>query len=239
MHLLSGDLSVFHLQEVTKVYTRRGHQVVALRAPSLEIGTGDYAAIVGPSGSGKTTLLSVLGGMLSPSTGKMTVDGVSLYELSVAKRAMFRRERMGFVFQTFNLIPYLTAVENVQIPLYLNGITKAEQRNRAVALLERVGLKDRLHHKPSELSTGQQQRVALARTLANNPAIILADEPTGNLDPDSRRMVLDFFDELHAEGRTIVMVTHDSVAAERATSWLQLSDGLISHVASSTFARAA
>lgn len=230
---------MFHLQDVTKIYTRRGHQVVALRAPSLEIGTGDYAAIVGPSGSGKTTLLSVLGGMLSPSAGTMTVDGVSLYDLSVAKRAMFRRGRMGFVFQTFNLVPYLTAVENVEIPLYLNGIAKAEQRDRAVALLERVGLKDRLDHKPSELSTGQQQRVALARTLANNPAIILADEPTGNLDPDSRRMVLDFFDELHAEGRTIVMVTHDAVAAERATSWLRLNDGLISHVASPTSARAA
>ena len=145
---------MFQLQDVNKVYARRGHEVVALRAPSLEIRTGDYVAIVGPSGSGKTTLLSILGGMLSPNAGRVSVDGVSLYELSVAKRAVFRRERMGFVFQTFNLVPYLTAVENVQIPLYLNGVVKSEQRRRAAELLERVGLKDRLDHKPSELSTG-------------------------------------------------------------------------------------
>ena len=230
---------MFQLQDVSKVYARRGHEVVALQAPALEIRTGDYVAIVGPSGSGKTTLLSILGGMLSPNAGRVSVDGVSLYELSVPKRAVFRRERMGFVFQTFNLVPYLTAVENVQIPLYLNGVVKSEQRRRAAELLERVGLKDRLDHKPSELSTGQQQRVALARTLANNPAVILADEPTGNLDPESRRIVLDFFDELHSEGRTIVMVTHDSVAAERARAWLRLSEGLISRCEKPAMARAA
>ena len=230
---------MFQLQDVNKVYARRGHEVVALQVPSLEIHTGDYVAIVGPSGSGKTTLLSILGGMLSPNAGRVSVDGVSLYELSVAKRAVFRRERMGFVFQTFNLVPYLTAVENVQIPLYLAGVPKSEQRLRAAELLERVGLKDRLDHKPSELSTGQQQRVALARTLANNPPVILADEPTGNLDPDSRRIVLDFFDELHREGRTIVMVTHDSVAAERARGWLRLSEGMISRCEKPTTARAA
>ena len=230
---------MFQLQDVNKVYARRGHEVVALQAPSLEIHTGDYVAIVGPSGSGKTTLLSILGGMLSPNAGRVSVDGVSLYELTVAKRAVFRRERMGFVFQTFNLVPYLTAVENVQIPLYLAGIPKLEQRQRAAELLERVGLKDRLDHKPSELSTGQQQRVALARTLANNPPVILADEPTGNLDPDSRRIVLDFFDELHSEGRTIVMVTHDSVAAERARGWLRLSEGMISRCEKPVMARAA
>ena len=230
---------MFQLQDVSKVYARRGHEVVALQAPALEIRTGDYVAIVGPSGRGQTTLLSILGGMLSPNAGRVSVDGVSLYELSVPKRAVFRRERMGFVFQTFNLVPYLTAVENVQIPLYLNGVVKSEQRRRAAELLERVGLKDRLDHKPSELSTGQQQRVALARTLANNPAVILADEPTGNLDPESRRIVLDFFDELHSEGRTIVMVTHDSVAAERARAWLRLSEGLISRCEKPAMARAA
>ena len=230
---------MFQLQNVNKVYARRGHEVVALQAPSLEIPTGDYVAIVGPSGSGKTTLLSILGGMLSPNAGQVSVDGVSLYALSVAKRAVFRRERMGFVFQTFNLVPYLTAAENVQIPLYLTGVAKSEQRRRAAELLERVGLKDRLDHKPSELSTGQQQRVALARTLANNPPVILADEPTGNLDPDSRQIVLNFFDELHAEGRTIVMVTHDSVAAERACGWLRLNAGMISHCEKPTTARAA
>lgn len=218
---------MFQLQEVTKSYTRRGHEVTALRASALEINSGDYAAIVGPSGSGKTTLLSVLGGMLTPNAGQVMLDGVSFYDLPVAKRAAYRRERIGFVFQTFNLVPYLTAAENVQIPLYLAGLSRAEQLARAVELLNRVGLADRTDHKPSELSTGQQQRVALARTLANNPPVILADEPTGNLDPSSRRIVLDFFDELHAEGRTIVMVTHDTGAAERAGRWLHLNDGAI------------
>jgi putative ABC transport system ATP-binding protein len=219
---------MFQLQEVTKTYTRRGHEVTALRASAIEIAAGEYAAIVGPSGSGKTTLLSVLGGMLTPNAGKVLLDGVSFYDLTIAKRASFRRERIGFVFQTFNLVPYLTAVENVQIPLYLAGLSSVDQQTRAAVLLARVGLSDRMDHKPSELSTGQQQRVALARTLANNPPVILADEPTGNLDPNSRRIVLDFLDDLHAEGRTIVMVTHDAAAAERARRWLHLSDGTIS-----------
>jgi putative ABC transport system ATP-binding protein len=230
---------VFQLQEVTKTYARRGREVTALRASALEIKVGEYAAIVGPSGSGKTTLLSVLGGMLTPNSGKVLLDGVSLYDLTVARRAALRRERIGFVFQTFNLVPYLTAVENVQIPLYLAGLSRAEQLTRAVELLNRVGLADRIDHKPSELSTGQQQRVALARTLANNPPVILADEPTGNLDPDSRRIILDFFDELHAEKRTIVMVTHDTAAAERAGRWLHLVDGTIAEASRGSLSRAA
>lgn len=218
---------MIRLENVSKVYSRRGHEVTAFSAASLEIQAGEYAAIVGPSGSGKTTLLSMLGGMLSPNSGRVWLDDVSLYELSVKERAEFRRRKLGFVFQTFNLVSYLTAIENVQIALFLAGVAPREQRDRAAALLERVGLGERFDHKPSELSVGQQQRVALARTLANNPAIILADEPTGNLDPDSRRVVLDFFDELHSGGATIVMVTHDSVAAERATNWLQLCSGTI------------
>ncbi|MBN8624844.1 MAG: ABC transporter ATP-binding protein [Planctomycetes bacterium] len=218
---------MFQLQDVTKIYSRRGKHVAALRCSTFEIPRGDYAAVVGPSGSGKTTLLSVLGGMLSPNFGKVLIDGESLYEQSIARRAALRRDLMGFVFQTFNLVPYLTALENVQVPLYLAGRSKQEQAERAVELLERVGLGERLDHKPSELSTGQQQRVALARTLANDPKVILADEPTGNLDPESRRVVLDFLDELHAEGRTIVMVTHDAAAAERAQRWLRLVDGTV------------
>lgn len=218
---------MFQLENVTKTYSRRGHEVAALKSQSLKILTGDYAAIIGPSGSGKTTLLSVLGGMLTPSEGRVLLDGRSMYDLSVAERTALRGARIGFVFQTFNLVPYLTALENVQIPLYLAGMGRAEQAARAQELLTRVGLADRTDHKPSELSTGQQQRVALARTLANDPPVILADEPTGNLDPDSRRIVLDFFDELHAEGRTIVMVTHDAAAAERAAVRLKLVDGAI------------
>ncbi|MBA4016282.1 MAG: ABC transporter ATP-binding protein [Pirellula sp.] len=218
---------MFQLQNVSKTYTRRSSEVLALRTESLEIADGEYAAILGPSGSGKTTLLSILGGMLSPNSGSVSVDGISLYDMSPTRRAEFRRERMGFVFQTFNLVPYLTAQENVQIPLYLTGQSPAKQRARSGELLERMGLADRLDHKPSELSTGQQQRVALARTLANDPRIVLADEPTGNLDPDSRRIVLDFLDELHGEGRTIVMVTHDAVAAQRARTWLRLESGTV------------
>lgn len=216
---------MFHLQDITKVYRKRQQEVVAFKASSLDIGLGEYVAVVGPSGSGKTTLLSILGGMLSPDTGKVWFGGESLYDLSITERTRRRREQIGFVFQTFNLVPYLTALENVQVPLFLHGVSKSEQRDRAVSLLEQVGLGNRIEHKPSELSTGQQQRVALARTLANNPRLILADEPTGNLDPDSREAVLSMFDNFVCEGRTIVMVTHDPGAAARASRRLHLCDG--------------
>ena len=218
---------MFHLQDITKVYRRRQEEVVAFKATSLDIGLGEYVAVVGPSGSGKTTLLSMLGGMLSPDTGKVWFGGESLYDLPINERTRRRREQIGFVFQTFNLVPYLTALENVQVPLFLHGVSKSEQRDRAVALLEQVGLGNRIEHKPSELSTGQQQRVALARTLANNPRLILADEPTGNLDPDSREAVLSLFDNFVREGRTIVMVTHDPGAAARASRRLCLNDGTL------------
>ena len=218
---------MFHLHEVTKTYRRRQHEVVAFNAASLDIKQGEYVAVVGPSGSGKTTLLSMLGGMLSPDAGKVWFEGESLYDLSITARTQRRRERIGFVFQTFNLVPYLTALENVSVPLFLSGVAKSEQRDRAVALLEQVGLGNRIDHKPSELSTGQQQRVALARTLANNPRLILADEPTGNLDPASREAVLSMFDQFVSEGRTIVMVTHDPGAAQRAQRRLCLQDGAL------------
>ena len=230
---------MFRLENVTKVYSRRGREVVALRTSSLEIEAGEFVAIVGPSGSGKTTLLSMLGGMLSPNGGRVWLGNSSLYDLPVNERARVRREKMGFVFQTFNLVPYLTAVENVQVPLFLSGATTKEQRDRAISLLERVGLSDRLDHKPHEMSTGQQQRVGLARTLANDPSIVLADEPTGNLDPESRSRVLDFFDELHRENHTIVMVTHDLAAAERAQRKLALCDGAVSTTSQLALTRAA
>jgi len=218
---------MFQLRDVSKVYQKRRQQVVAFRADQLEIGTGEYVAVVGPSGSGKTTLLSLLGGMLSPDSGQVLFDGQSIYDLSLTERTRLRRERIGFVFQTFNLIPYLTALENVQVPLFLGKVAASEQRDRSIALLEQVGLKDRLDHKPCELSTGQQQRVALARTLANNPRLILADEPTGNLDPESREAVLAMFDGFVRDGRTIVMVTHDPAAAERSARRILLRDGVI------------
>lgn len=221
---------MFHLEMVTKRYSRRGSEVIAFRAEHLEVPSGSYIAVVGPSGSGKTTLLSLLGGMLSPTEGRVLFDGRELYELPVAERTRLRRTRIGFVFQTFNLVPYLSALENVQVPLSLAGKPAKVQRLRAEALLQQVGLSDRVDHKPCELSVGQQQRVALARTMANDPDIILADEPTGNLDPGSRATVLSFFDDFHHAGKTIVMVTHDAVAADRAKSRLSLCGGFLAQV---------
>jgi len=215
------------LNQVGQTYHRRGTSVAALRPTDLNVQKGEYVAIVGPSGSGKTTLLSILGGMLAPTSGQVQLEGKSLYDLPVAARTRLRGAKIGFIFQTFNLVPYLSALENVQVPLYLTGLTRQEQVERARKTLERVGLGDRLHHRPSELSVGQQQRVALARTLANDPALILADEPTGNLDPETREQVLCMFDEIHREGRTLLMVTHDPAAAKRAGRVLRLIDGTI------------
>lgn len=216
---------MFELTNVSKIYRKRQQSVTAFQADHLSVADGEYVAVVGPSGCGKTTLLSMLGGMLSPDSGQVQLNGVSLYDLSVTERAKLRRERIGFVFQTFNLLPYLTALENVQVPLYLSGSEQSAARTKAAALLEAVGLGERLDHKPCELSTGQQQRVALARTLANDPTVILADEPTGNLDPDSRAHILSMFDEFVHAGKTIVMVTHDRAAAQRANRQLKLNDG--------------
>jgi putative ABC transport system ATP-binding protein len=218
---------MFQLTDVSKHYGHKQGQVAALRSTTLKIAAGEFVAVVGPSGSGKTTLLSILGGMLAPTSGRVLLDGQSLYDVSPSQRAETRLQRIGFVFQTFNLVPYLTAIENVQIPLMLRRNASAVQELRATELLKRVGLDGRMHHKPSELSVGQQQRVALARTLANDPPVILADEPTGNLDPSTREHVLNFLEDLCREGRTVVMVTHDPAAAERAGRVLQLADGAV------------
>lgn len=223
--------NMLRLISVTKSYTRHNQDVLALDGANLSIEPGEFVAVVGPSGSGKSTLLLVLGAMLSPTAGRVVIDGMSAYDLSVAARAELRRRKIGFVFQTFNLVPYLTALENVQVPLYLSGVTPEDQLTRAGSLLERVGLGNRFNHKPGELSVGQQQRVALARMLANDPPIILADEPTGNLDPKTGNHVLSFLEELNAHGRTVVMVTHDMRAAHRATRTLYIDDGQISDFA--------
>ena len=215
------------MKEVSKSYQHRGQVVKALDGATIDIPKGDFVSLVGPSGSGKSTLLLMLGGMLSPTSGQVLLNDKSIYDLSSDGRARLRKENIGFVFQTFNLVPYLTALENVQIPLYLAGSDDKTQEQKATALLERVGLGDRLDHKPSELSVGQQQRVALARMLANDPAVILADEPTGNLDPETADQVIQFFEEFNEEGRTIVMVTHDPRAAERAKRTLRLREGKI------------
>lgn len=227
---------MYELDSAIKSYERRGQTVTALAESTLILDDGEFVALVGPSGSGKTTLLSMLGGMLAPSAGRVLLDGQSLYDLSIQERTRLRLDRIGFVFQSFNLITWLSAVENVQAPLSLAGKSASEQRERAAELLDRVGLSDRLEHRPSELSQGQQQRVALARTLANDPQIILADEPTGNLDPASRETAMDYLSGFHAEGRTIVMVTHDDFAASYAKRTLRLVNGVVTE---ETAARAA
>ena len=215
------------LQSVTKQFQHRGKAVTALASVSLQIAKGDFVAVIGPSGSGKSTLLHLLGGMLSPTEGKVRIDSDSLYDLTSDQRSALRKKKIGFVFQTFNLVPYLTALENVQVPLVLAGLAEDEQKRRAESLLGRLGLSDRLDHKPRELSVGQQQRVALARMLANDPALILADEPTGNLDPETAESIMKFLGELNGEGRTIVMVTHDLRMAGRARRTLRLINGMI------------
>ena len=215
------------LQSVSKHFQHRGKSVAALANVTLQIGKGDFVAVIGPSGSGKSTFLHLLGGMLSPTEGKVRIENESLYDLTSDQRSALRKKKIGFVFQTFNLVPYLTALENVQVPLVLAGLGEEEQKRRAEMLLGRVGLSDRLDHKPRELSVGQQQRVALARMLANDPALILADEPTGNLDPETSASIMDFLVELNGEGRTIVMVTHDLRVAGRAKRALRLVNGSI------------
>ncbi len=212
---------------LSKTYGRRRKEVLALSNVSLNIDAGEFLAVVGPSGSGKTTLLLTLGGLIHPSSGEVIIHGASIYDLRPSKRIELRRSQIGFLFQTFNLIPYLTALENTQVPLMISGKSPQEQRSAAQSVLERMGLGNRLDHKPSELSIGQQQRVALARALANSPSIILADEPTGNLDPATADSVVEMLRELNQQGITIVVVTHDPRMAACANRVVELVDGRI------------
>ena len=212
-------------ENLSKIYNSKGNSVRALDDVSLSIEEREFVSIAGPSGSGKTTLLLCLGGLIRPSSGKVTVEGTSIYDLDLTKRAAFRLRSLGFVFQTFNLIPYLTALENVEIPLSLAGTSDGTQSERATQLLEKLGLGDRVNHKPRELSIGEQQRVAIARALANNPKIILADEPTGNLDPDTTNETVGYLKLLNETGITVVMVTHNPGVAADAKRRLRLVGG--------------
>ena len=214
------------VEEVSKHYTV-GSRVTALDSVSLTLDPGSYTAIMGPSGSGKSTLLNLIGGLDTPSTGDVTVDGKPVSTASEDERAAIRGTDIGFVFQTFNLMPRLTAVENVALPLVFDGWSRSERTERAVDRLQAVGLGDRTDHVPSELSGGQRQRVAIARALAPDPALILADEPTGNVDTDTGATVLDLFDELHDAGNTILLVTHEPHVAERANRIIHVEDGEI------------
>jgi len=217
--------TLIELQQVSKVYGEKENQVKALNDVDLVIKRGEFVAVIGQSGSGKSTLLTILGAMNPPSTGKLFVDGIDVYALSAEKQADFRREYLGFVFQQFQLVPYLTALENVMLPLIITDVPNQEEK--AALMLARVGLGKKLKYLPSELSGGEQGRVAIARAIVNEPPILLADEPTGTLDSQTGAEVLDLFAELHQEGQTIVMVTHSDHTAARAHRLVQLKDGAI------------
>ncbi|MDA8342269.1 MAG: ABC transporter ATP-binding protein [Actinomycetota bacterium] len=218
---------VIELDGVTKTYRTGSLEVDALRGISLAIDEGEYVAVMGPSGSGKSTLMHILGCLDVPTGGVYRLAGEDVSTLDETRLAEIRNRRIGFVFQQFNLLPTLSAWRNVELPLVYAGVERHERRERALAALDRVGLTDRVEHRPGELSGGQQQRVAAARALVTDPALILADEPTGNLDSSSAADVMGLFDELHRAGRTIVLITHELEVAEAAERTERIRDGRI------------
>ena len=219
---------VLQLENLSKTYTLGKRDVPALSNLNLTVNSGEFVAIMGPSGSGKTTLLNVIGCIDKPTNGKVILDGIDATKLPENQLYKIRRDKMGFVFQTFNLLPYLNAVENVELPMEGRLKSKSERRKRASELLAMVGLSGREGHRPQRLSAGEQQRVAIARALANNPAIILADEPTGNLDSQNKQGIIKLLGNLNlTQGTTIIMVTHDSQAARNTERMLLLKDGKI------------
>ena len=218
---------VIELRDVRKAYEMGTVRVEALRGVSLRIDLGEYVAIMGPSGSGKSTLMHILGCLDVPTEGTYRLAGEDVSTLDDVELAEIRNRRIGFVFQQFNLLPSLTALRNVELPLSYAAIDRATRHRRARESLARVGLDDRLHHRPGELSGGQQQRVAVARAVATDPALVLADEPTGNLDSAATADVLALFDELHRAGRTVVLITHEAEVAARAARTVRIRDGAI------------
>lgn len=220
-------MSLITLDNVSKRYINGADCVVALDELSLAVEEGSFLGVMGPSGSGKSTLLSVLGGLTSPSVGAVHIDGIDVYRLSAEKQADFRREYLGFIFQTHNLIPYLNALENVMLPLAVSGFSADEKLRRASEMLKRVGLPDRFLHLPQQLSGGEQERVAIARALVNNPPLLLADEPTGSLDTATSHQVMGLLKELHEDGQTIIMVTHNRENLQWFDRTVYLRDGRV------------
>jgi putative ABC transport system ATP-binding protein len=218
---------MIRMKQIRKVYNTGKVEVEALRGIDLEIAANQYVAIVGPSGSGKSTLMNLLGCLDTPSSGEYHLAGDNVASYDRNQLAEVRNKKIGFVFQNFNLLPYATALENVELPLLFGGVPAKERVERAKEMLERVDLKDRMDHKPTELSGGQMQRVAIARALVNRPAIVLADEPTGNLDSNSGRAIVEIFKQMHAAGQTIIIITHDSSIARLASRIVQIRDGEI------------
>jgi putative ABC transport system ATP-binding protein len=218
---------IVSLRQVTKVFPMGDSEVRALNGIDVEIGAGEYVGVVGPSGSGKTTLMDIIGCLSRPTAGTYEFDNHRVDELDDASLAVLRGERIGFIFQTFNLLPRLTAVENVELPMLYRKVARRDRRERAMALLERVGLTARAAHKPSELSGGERQRVAIARALVNHPLVILADEPTGALDTTTGMAIMELIEDLNAHGQTVVVVTHDPRIAGRVRRLLRLRDGAV------------
>jgi putative ABC transport system ATP-binding protein len=218
---------VIELRDVAKIYGSGDTVVRAVDGVDLVVERGDYVAVMGASGSGKSTLMNIIGCLDLPSRGRYALDGVDTRRLDERQQALIRNRKIGFVFQSFNLIPRTTALRNVELPMAYARVRKAERRNRALRALEQVGLADRVDHRPSELSGGQQQRVAIARAIATDPVLLLADEPTGALDTRSTDEVLALFDDLNADGRTLVVITHEEQVARRAKRVLHMRDGRI------------
>jgi putative ABC transport system ATP-binding protein len=218
---------LLRLEAVTKTYAMGNTTVQALRAVDLGIGAGEMVAIMGASGSGKSTLLNILGTLDRPDGGRYILDGQDVAALGDRALAQFRNRKIGFVFQAFNLLPRYTALRNVELPMLYGGVPRAERRARAEAALRRVGLGDRMHHQPSELSGGQQQRVSIARSLVQQPVLLLADEPTGALDSETTGQIMELFTELHRAGMTIILVTHEPAVADYAQRILRVRDGRI------------
>jgi putative ABC transport system ATP-binding protein len=222
---MSKDVIV--TQNISKTYGRPPLQVFALRETNLHIKQGDYIAIIGPSGSGKSTLMNLIGCLDKPTTGKIFIDGKDVSILNENELARIRREKIGFIFQKYNLIPTLNALENVELSMGFAGIESQVRTEKAKKLLDMVELSKRLNHKPSEMSGGEQQRVAIARALANSPSIILADEPTGNIDTKSGDNIMNILEEVNQKGETIIVVTHNMAIAQRAKRILQIQDGRV------------
>lgn len=224
---MEASNTVIVAQDLTRTYQMGDTVIHALQDIDLEISRGEYVAIMGPSGSGKSTLMNVIGCLDSPDAGSYELNGKVVSELGDRQLALVRNQEIGFVFQTFNLLQRTTALHNVEMPLIYAGLSRKQRLQKATAVLEMVGLSDRMHHKPSELSGGQRQRVAIARALVTKPSILLADEPTGNLDSTTAREIMDLFEKLHADGNTIVLVTHDADVANHADRIVTLLDGHI------------
>jgi putative ABC transport system ATP-binding protein len=228
--LAPGDKAhLIEMHELTRVYQLGPQEIYALRGVDLVVRPGEYVAIMGPSGSGKSTLMNIIGCLDRPSAGKYILDGIPVESMNDDELAAVRNKKIGFVFQTFNLLARTTALQNVELPLVYAKMPRLERRQQAEEALAAVGLKDRMHHQPNELSGGQRQRVAIARALVNKPSLLLADEPTGNLDSQTGREILDLFRDLHDRGNSIIMVTHEDDVAQEAKRVIHIRDGRIAN----------